>query len=271
MSDFKAAEGPSSSSSLGHAAPEAAPEATVVDEGRAKELKENLKAVQGRVDGAVVAAGREADAMKLIAVSKTKPSTDIQALYDAGQRDFGENYFQELLSKVGELPKDIRWHFIGHLQSAKAGPIVKGCPNLACVETVDSAKLAGKLNTASASYRGEDNPLNVCLQVDTSGEASKSGVSPAEAPELAAFVKDKCPNLHVLGLMTIGAPGDFSCFDRLVECRANVAAVLDVEPSSLELSMGMSGDFEAAIERGSTRVRVGSTIFGARDYTGSKV
>ena len=106
--------------------------------------------------------------------------------------------------------------------------------------------------------------------MDTSGEASKSGVPPEEAAALATFVKGKCPHLAVLGLMTIGAPGDASCFDRLVECRTEVAAALGVKEDTLKLSMGMSGDFEMAIAKGSTRVRIGSTLFGARDYLGSK-
>ena len=233
---------------------------------RAKDLHANLSGVQMKVAEAVVAAERVDGSVTLIAVGKTKPASDVLALYEAGHRDFGENYFQELVTKAEELPKDIRWHFIGHLQSQKAGPIVKGVPNLACVETVDSTKLAGKLNTAAGTYRAEGNKLNICLQVDTSGEASKSGVPCSEVAALALYVKDSCPNLHVLGLMTIGAPRDFTCFDRLVEARADVAVTLGVEPETLELSMGMSGDFVEAIARGSTRVRVGSTLFGARDY-----
>jgi PLP dependent protein len=248
---------------------------TVADVGgscneRKLEVQANLLGVKNKLEAAVGGCGRDVSSVNLIAVSKTKPASDIMALYNAGQRDFGENYFQELLGKVEELPDDIRWHFIGHLQSAKAGPLVKGVPNLASIETVDTPKLASKLNTAAGSYRTEDNPLHICLQVDTSGEDSKSGVTLSEVCALATHVKDTCPNLRVLGLMTIGAPGDSSCFDRLVEARVDAAAALGVEADSLQLSMGMSGDFEAAIAKGSTRVRIGSTLFGKRDYIGSK-
>jgi len=114
-------------------------------EARAQEVTENLGMVEDKLQAAVDACGRERSNVQLVAVSKTKPAADILALYNAGQRDFGENYFQEILGKVEELPQDIRWHFIGHLQSQKAGPLVKGIPNLFSIETVDSQKLATKV------------------------------------------------------------------------------------------------------------------------------
>eukprot|EP00594_Rhizosolenia_setigera_P009174 CAMPEP_0178960460 /NCGR_PEP_ID=MMETSP0789-20121207/12979_1 /TAXON_ID=3005 /ORGANISM="Rhizosolenia setigera, Strain CCMP 1694" /LENGTH=244 /DNA_ID=CAMNT_0020643817 /DNA_START=202 /DNA_END=932 /DNA_ORIENTATION=+ len=211
--------------------------------------------------------------VRLIAVSKTKPNELLQKAYDAGQRYFGENYVQELCSKASpdsNLPNDIQWHFIGPLQSNKANMLVKTVgENLACVETVATLKLAKKLNNAVENfYETSDNEgkkkLNIYLQVNTSGEESKSGITPADLPSLFDDVKKECPNLLVKGLMTIGAPGDYSCFDTLVKCRDG----LDVEEGEkLELSMGMSGDYEEAIKRGATNVRVGSTIFGARDYS----
>jgi pyridoxal phosphate enzyme (YggS family) len=139
----------------------------------------------------------------LVAVSKTKPAESIQELYNAGYRCFGENYFQELVDKAQTLPKDIQWHFIGHLQSSKAAKLVKEVPNLAVLETVDTVKLAGKLNNAcEATGRA---PLSVFIQVDTSGEATKSGVDGGEElQELLRFIRDKCPLLRVTGLMTIG-------------------------------------------------------------------
>ena len=133
------------------------------------------------------------------------------------------------------------------------------------MQTVDSAKLATKLNTAVQSLGRP--PLDVYLQVDTSGEFTKSGIPPAELVELVRFVRENCSDLRLVGLMTIGAPGDLSCFDRLVECRVEAAAVLGIPPEALELSMGMSGDFEEAVARGATCIRVGSTIFGERDYS----
>ena len=188
---------------------------------------------------------------------------------------------QELLDKAPAMPSDVRWRFIGHLQSNKAAALVKGVPGLQCVETVDSIKLATKLDAAVAaavSAEGEQTPsssssrtvpLPVFVQVNTSGEESKHGGEPSAAAPLAAEISGKCPNLKVAGLMTIGQP-DYSSrpenFVCLARVREEVAKALNCEPADLELSMGMSGDYEAAIQMGSTNVRVGSTIFGARNY-----
>jgi len=198
--------------------------------------------------------------------------------YNAGQRYFGENYAQELMSKAKELPKDIKWHFIGPLQSNKAAALVKnvGLKQLACIETISTMKLANKLNNAVASVNEESSEedgekLGIYIQVNTSGEDSKSGVNNVE--DCISLVKDimsACTNLRIDGLMTIGAPGDFSCFESLVEYRKKVSEAVGVEEDSLALSMGMSGDFEEAIKRSATSVRVGSTIFGARDYSNKK-
>ena len=190
-------------------------------------------------------------------------------LYNDGWRHFGENYFQNCWRRP-RLPKDIVWHFIGHLQSGKANRLLREVTNLGEVETVDTMKLANKLNSAcEAAQRSEK--LKVYIQVDTSGEDSKSGVTPGdELLELVDSIKSKCTSLEIKGLMTIGAPGDLSCFDKLVKCREDVAAHWAIPTDSLQLSMGMSGDYLEAIERGSTSVRVGSTIFGARDYSARK-
>lgn len=206
--------------------------------------------------------------VRLVAVSKTKPASDVREAYEAGQRDFGENYVQEVLEKAPVLPQDIRWHFIGHLQSNKVKALIEGVPSLFMVQTVDSEKLANKLDSAvGAAQRGT--PLSVLVQVNTSGEESKYGVVPEECVALAQHIARNCSNLHLAGLMTIGMP-DYSSrpenFACLADCRKQVADSLGLKESDLELSMGMSGDFEAAIEMGSTNVRVGSTIFGARVY-----
>ena len=224
----------------------------------------NTEDVKTKMNEAATKAGRTPSSVKLVAVSKTKPNEDLMALYNAGHRDFGENYFQELLDKAEALPKDINWHFIGHLQSAKANRLVREVPSLTVIETVDTLKLAKKLNTACELANRPK--LNIYLQVDTSGEDTKSGVPIPETPALALTIRDECPLLHIAGLMTIGAPGDMSCFDRLVETRVEVAAALGTSVDELGLSMGMSGDYEEAIARGATSVRVGSTIFGARNY-----
>ena len=230
-------------------------------------LVNNADYVTKKMNEATIRSGRDVSDAQLICVSKTKPAENIQTLYNAGFRAFGENYFQELLLKAEVLPKDIKWHFIGHLQSAKAMKLVKSVPNLSVVETVDSLKLAQKLDSACAA--AERGPLSIYIQVDTSGEETKSGVDPADLVALVKVIRDECPLLVVAGLMTIGAPDDFSCFDRLAASRIEVAAALGLDPLALALSMGMSGDYEAAIERGSTNVRVGSTIFGPRLYTKS--
>lgn len=233
----------------------------------ASDVASALASVSARLTAASARAGR-ATPPRLVAVSKTKPTAALAAAYAAGQRVFGENYVQELLDKAPAMPADVAWHFIGHLQSNKAKALVAGVPNLACVETVDSVKLADKLNDAAAAA-GRGTPLAVLVQVNTSGEASKHGVAPADAPALAAHIATSCPGLAVKGLMTIGQPDytsrpeNFTC---LAATRDAVAAALAIPPSTLELSMGMSGDFEAAAEMGSTSVRVGSSIFGAREY-----
>jgi len=240
----------------------------------------NLEGVKDRIVKCVEECNREEGSVRLVAVSKTKPVELLMEVYEAGQRHFGENYAQELMSKAETMPSDIRWHFIGPLQSNKAAPLVKslGLDKLACVESVSTLKLANKLNNAVTSLLASDTDadtnangkkLGIYIQVNTSGEESKSGINGAEqAGSLASEIRTSCPNLKIEGLMTIGAPGDLSCFDILVECRNKVAEVLELDAAKdLELSMGMSGDFEEAIRRGATSVRVGSTIFGARDYT----
>jgi uncharacterized pyridoxal phosphate-containing UPF0001 family protein len=228
----------------------------------------------------------------------------LQSAYDCGHRVFGENYVQELLDKAPQCPKDIRWHFIGQLQSNKAKPLVLGVPNLWAVESVDSEKLAGLLEKAAVTAgrgkavdiggaegegegggRGEGGggssgseapglpisaqPLRVFVQVNTSGEEQKGGVEPGEAAKLVHYIRGSCPHLRFMGLMTIGKLGEVatSFFERLVQERDAVARELGMssaEAAAMELSMGMSGDFELAIEAGSSSVRVGSAIFGAR-------
>jgi PLP dependent protein len=227
----------------------------------------NTAVVLQNIHDTCIRLGRSPDSVKLIAVSKTKPVDMIQSLYDSGHRDFGENYFDELEEKAGQLPGDIRWHFIGHLQSSKANKLVKKVTNLHCIQSVDSAKLASKLNSARESVASmHSTPLQIMIQVSTSDEETKSGVSAEEASELAMFIREQCPLLALSGLMTIGAPGDMTCFQRLCDARKMVTSALGVEEESLELSMGMSGDYVEAIERGATVVRVGSTIFGPRIY-----
>eukprot|EP01041_Mallomonas_annulata_P002044 gene2044-3974_t len=232
-------------------------------------LIDNLADVQRRISATAANINRNPSEINLVAVSKTKPAEDLMEIYNAGHRIFGENYVQELIEKANKLPGDIRWHFIGHLQSSKVKSIIRDVPNLEAIETVDSEKLAIKLNNALTACKPVRR-LDVYVQVNTSEEDTKSGVPASEVLGIVACIRDKCPSLKLKGLMTIGASDDVSCFDKLVECRADVAAFLGVDPTSLGLSMGMSGDFEEAIMHGATSVRVGSTLFGAREYKTDK-
>ncbi|XP_060192817.1 uncharacterized protein LOC132622259 isoform X1 [Lycium barbarum] len=207
------------------------------------------------------------DQVRLVAVSKTKPVSLLKQVYDAGHRCFGENYVKELVEKAPQLPDDIEWHFIGNLQSNKVKPLLIGVPNLAMVETVDDEKIANQLNRVAGDIGRK--PLKVFIQVNTSGEETKSGVEPDGCVELVKHVTSNCPNLEFCGLMTIGMPDYTSTpenFKTLARCRSEVCKALGISEDQCELSMGMSGDFELAVEMGSTNVRVGSTIFGAREY-----
>jgi len=232
----------------------------------------NLESVLSRVQSATEKSGRKNGSVRLVAVSKTKPAETIMEAYEAGQRHFGENYVQELLEKSPQLPSDIKWHFIGPLQSNKAANLVKSIyPKLYCIETVSTMKLANKLNRAMEEVTGGDSEkqLGIYIQVNTSGEETKSGVStPSEVLSLIREIQSTCPFLNVRGLMTIGAPGGTTDLDNLVSIKNFVCQNTGEE--DMELSMGMSDDFEIAIEKGSTNVRVGSTIFGARDYSKQK-
>eukprot|EP00884_Botryococcus_braunii_P016044 jgi/Botrbrau1/3122/Bobra.0070s0096.1 len=235
--------------------------------GEATHIADSIRSVVSRIAAAAERTGTSR-AVRLVAVSKTKPVEALQEAYSAGQRDFGENYVQELVDKAPQLPGDIRWHFIGHLQTNKVKALIEGVSNLVTVETVDSEKLATKLDNAIAA--AGRSCLPVFVQINTSGEESKHGVEPSGAVPLARHITDQCKNLRLAGLMTIGQPDyssrpeNFSC---LATCREEVESALGLPVASLELSMGMSADFEQAVEMGSTSVRVGSTIFGARDYS----
>ena len=215
----------------------------------------------------------------MIAVSKLKPAQDVLALHQAptSHADFGENYAQELTEKAALLPRSIRWHMIGALQTNKCKGLAEQIPNLFSVSSVDAAKKADQLEkgrAALAQKEGEDiHKLRVLVQVNTSGEQEKSGVEPADTAALCRHVREKCPHLTLGGLMTIGAiarsrettpeTGNED-FVKLREVRDDVLKELGIDTTELELSMGMSSDFEGAIAQGSDEVRVGTTIFGER-------
>ena len=217
---------------------------------RAGEIATRLADVKGRIAAAAARSGREPASVLLVAVGKTYPLSDLLLAYAAGARAFGENRVQEAEEKFPRLPPDATGHLIGPIQSNKASRAVKVA---SVVETVDSENLARRLDRAAAA---SEKRLAVFVQVRLGGEATKSGVEPAGAAALVETVR-ALPALDLRGLMTIPPPG---------ETRPHFAALRKLgETLGLsELSMGMSDDFEAAVEEGATFVRVGSAIFGAR-------
>jgi hypothetical protein len=237
------------------------------------DVAEHLRQVRAAMAAALEESPDPTTKVRLVAVSKTKPLALLRKAYDEGDcRIFGENYVQELAEKVPAMPADATWHFIGSLQSNKVNQLLQAFlpddVHRLTLETVATAKLARKLDAAVSAQAAAGAQLAVFVQVNTSGEASKSGVSPGpDVVELVRIIVHDCPALHLQGLMTIGAVGDEECLQALVDCRTAVAAALELSSATdLELSMGMSGDYEAAIRYGATNVRVGSTIFGARNY-----
>ena len=225
------------------------------------QIPERLAHVQERIHRAAMAAGRSPGEIMLLAVSKTKPASDVAAAFGAGQRAFGENYLQDALPKIRTLAdKDIEWHFIGRLQSNKCADISR---HFTWVHGIDSLKHAEQL---SSHRPAELPPLQVCIQVNLSGEVTKGGVDPTEVEALALKVA-RLPRLRLRGLMTMPDPNArttsrdaaFAVLRGLLESLR--ASGLDVDT----LSMGMSDDMEAAIREGATIVRIGTDIFGPRD------
>jgi hypothetical protein len=228
------------------------------------DIARNLDAVHRRIVQAAQAAGRDSASVRLLAVSKTFSAQDVHTAFAAGQRAFGENYVQEAIGKIealAELRADLEWHFIGPLQSNKTRPVAE---HFDWVHSVDRLKIAQRLS----EQRPDTLPaLNVCLQVNVSGEASKSGVSAADAPALAHEIA-ALPRLTLRGLMSIPEPAADLDAQR-VPHRVLRALFDDLRAEGLALdtlSMGMSADLEAAVLEGATLVRIGTAIFGARDY-----
>ncbi|WDU62583.1 YggS family pyridoxal phosphate-dependent enzyme [Pseudomonas poae] len=222
-------------------------------------IADNIGQVSQRIRAAADAVQRDASSIHLLAVSKTKPAQAVREAYAAGMQDFGENYLQEALGKQAELTDlPLSWHFIGPIQSNKTRAIAE---NFAWVHSVDRLKIAQRL---SEQRPADLPPLNICIQVNVSGEASKSGCTPADLPALATAIS-ALPRLKLRGLMAIPEPTE----DRSAQDAA-FARVRDLQNSlnlGLDtLSMGMSHDLESAIAQGATWVRIGTALFGARDY-----
>lgn len=223
----------------------------------------NLQAVRARIGSACVAAGRVAGEIHLLAVSKTWPAPALREVFACGQTAFGESYVQEALPKQEEL-KDLplEWHFIGPLQSNKTRPVAE---NFAWVHAVERLKIAERL---SAQRPAQLPPLNICLQVNVSGEASKSGCAPGDVPALAGAIA-ALPNLRLRGLMAIPEPTEDTALQRRrFASLRQLRDELNANGLALDtLSMGMSHDLEAAIMEGANIVRIGTAIFGQRNYT----
>ena len=230
-------------------------------------ISERLQAVKSRLRQEETEAGRAPDSVALIAVSKTQPADAIREAFTSGQSAFGENYLQESLEKMAALADlPLEWHFIGPIQSNKTRPIAE---NFAWVHGVDRLKIAQRLSDSRPAALP---PLNICIEVNVSGEESKGGVEPNDVQALAAAVA-QLPRLKLRGLMAIPAPTNdialqrqqFRMLRELLESLKHRGLVLDT------LSMGMSEDFPAAIAEGATLVRIGTAIFGPRQKRPSDV
>ena len=226
-------------------------------------IRENLKTVQDAICRAAVKAGRDPAQIKLIAVSKTKPLSMVQEAVDCGMLEFGENRPQELAEKAMQLP-NLRWHQIGQLQKNKVRHIID---KVALIHSVDTLSLAQEIEKrASAIGKIQD----ILVQVNVSGEETKSGVSCQDAKNLCQGISETCPHIRILGLMTISVRGmseeeNFAVFSRLKALAQEIETMHLARVSMRELSMGMTHDFEPAIRAGATMIRVGTGIFGARD------
>ncbi|MCD8338125.1 MAG: YggS family pyridoxal phosphate-dependent enzyme [Lachnospiraceae bacterium] len=228
-------------------------------------LKENLQDVEERVACACARAGRSRDEVLLIAVSKTKPVEMIEEIYREGVRDFGENHPQEIRDKFPRLPDDVQWHMIGHLQTNKIKYIIER----ACmVHSVDSFRLAEEISKAAVR---RNRIMPILIEVNMAGEASKYGIAPEDTESLIRQIAP-LPGVHVEGLMTIAPYTDNpednrSVFRKMKKLNVDIRAKNIDNTDMSHLSMGMTGDYEVAIEEGATMIRVGTGIFGARSYT----
>ena len=232
---------------------------------RADELRENLARVEERVVAACERANRDRSEVTLIAVSKTKPVEDLQVIYDAGIRQFGENKVQELTGKIPEMPNDIDWHLIGHLQRNKVKYIID---KVKLIHSVDSYRLAEEINI-QAKKKGV--VANILIEVNAANEATKFGVKLEEAKQLCQEIAH-LDAVHVMGLMTI-APNvvvpeeNRAIFHKIKDLSVDIAKENIDNVDMRIISMGMTNDFEVAIEEGATHVRVGTAIFGERNYS----
>ena len=227
-------------------------------------LKENLIHVQENIAQACKNAGRKREEVTLVAVSKTKPVSMLQEIYNCGVRDFGENKVQEICDKREEMPKDMKWHMIGHLQRNQVNYIIG---DVALIHSVDTYRLAEEINIQAKKIK---RIVPVLIQVNIAGEATKFGISREETLQLVTEIS-KLDSLRIKGLMTIAPfvenPEENRAYFREIKELSVDIAAKNIDNVSMDiLSMGMTGDYMVAIEEGATIVRVGTGIFGARNY-----
>lgn len=227
-------------------------------------IKENLKIVRQNINDACQKCNRSIEAVTLIAVSKTKPVSMLKECYEAGVRDFGENKVQEIMAKYDQMPKDVRWHMIGHLQRNKVKYIID---KVCLIHSVDSIRLAKEISKQAIKA---SKVMDILLEVNIADEESKFGASKTELLDL---VREVCnlPGVRIKGLMTVAPYVDNSEENRQYFVKMRQLCV-DINAQNIDnenmnmLSMGMSGDYQVAIEEGATYVRVGTSIFGERNY-----
>ena len=228
------------------------------------DIKENLANVRKNIEDACKKVGRDVSEVTLITVSKTKPLSDLRIAYEEGSRDFGENKVQELVSKIDEMPSDVKWHLIGHLQRNKVKYIAG---KVAMIHSVDSYRLAEEINVQA---KKNSCVIPILIEINIAGEDTKFGIKPEEAEELIREISE-LENVKVSGLMTI-APNVANPEENRAYFKAMKDLFVDISSKNIDnvemkvLSMGMTNDYTVAVEEGATMIRVGTGIFGARDY-----
>lgn len=229
------------------------------------DIKENLANVRKNIEESCKKVGRDESEVTLITVSKTKPLSDLRIAYEEGSRDFGENKVQELVSKIDEMPSDVKWHLIGHLQRNKVKYIAG---KVAMIHSVDSYRLAEEINVQA---KKNSCVIPILIEINIAGEDTKFGIKPEEAEELIREISE-LENVKVSGLMTI-APNVANPEENRAYFKAMKDLFVDISSKNIDnvemkvLSMGMTNDYTVAVEEGATMIRVGTGIFGARDYS----
>lgn len=227
-------------------------------------VKENYLSIKENVANIARKSNRDESDVTLIAVSKTKPIELLKEAYEAGARDFGENHVQEIVDKYPQMPNDVRWHMIGHLQTNKVKYIVD---KVYMIHSVDSYKLAKEISKQALKFNVD---VNILIEVNVGEEETKFGLNTSEVEELVRLISE-LPNIKIRGLMTVApyvddAEKNRSIFSALKQLSVDIASK-NIDNVNMDcLSMGMSGDYEVAISEGATFVRVGTSIFGSREY-----